>query len=82
MRVLAKVFVYIMIAIAGIAMLGAFTGDVFDGYAFWGGVTYAALGVIAIRFINITENYERAEKAQVEAKRINDLVDQKLQERE
>lgn len=81
MRTLAKIYIYTMMAIAGLAMLSAF-GYEFDGYAFWGGVAYLALGVIAIRFINITETYERKEKALAEAKRINDLVDQKLQERQ
>jgi hypothetical protein len=81
MRILAKVFIYLMMAIAGLAILGAFTGDVFDGYAFWGGIAYGAQSIIAVRFISITEKYEKVAKEMAEEDRINKLVDQKLQER-
>jgi hypothetical protein len=80
MRILAKVYIWLSIALGALAILGSFTSG--DGYEFLGGALYVGLAVVAIRFINITENYEKVTKEMAEEDRINKLVEQKLQERE
>lgn len=79
MRVLAKFYIGFSIALGALAILGSFgNGDV---SAFIGGAMYIGLAIMAIRFINITEKYEKVTKEMAEEERINALVEQKIQER-
>lgn len=80
MRVLAKFYIGFSIALGALAILGSFgNGDV---PAFSGGVMFIALAIMALRFINITEKYEKVTKEIAEEERIGSLVDQRLKERQ